>query len=416
MNISSQVIELVQKAKDVSTKLSSITTAKKNAVLNRVADLLPQSEDVLRANEKDQKNANKNKLKDSLFDRLVLDRSRLRSIAQGLREVADLPDPVGTITYEHVLKNGLRVQRMRVPLGVIGIIYESRPNVTADAAALCLKSGNVSILRGGKEAFHSNMSIAHLFEIALDAENLPLAAITFLPMVEREAISTLLKLDNLIDVLIPRGGEGLIRFVSEHSKIPVLRHYKGVCHIYVADDANSDDALRIIRNAKVQRPGVCNAVETLLVDKNIAHSFLPRLVANIGTEVELRGDKEAVALVPTLKTADSTDWDTEYLELILAIRIVDGFEQALEHIALHGTHHTESILTTDAQKARRWVREVDASLVLVNASTRFNDGHQLGLGAEIGISTTKLHAYGPMGLNELCAQKWVAYGEGQIRT
>jgi glutamate-5-semialdehyde dehydrogenase len=305
---------------------------------------------------------------------------------------------------------------MRAPLGLIGIIYESRPNVTADAASLCLKSGNAVLLRGGKEAFHSNRAIAEIFTGALRAEGLPPEAVTLLPTTDRQATLVMIGLDGILDLVIPRGGEGLIRFVAEHAKVPVIQHYKGVCHVFVDRSADQEMALKIALNAKVQRPGVCNAMETLLVDDSIAASFLPKVGAAMKAEgVEIRADERAMQHLTGAKRASPQDWDTEYLDLILNVGVVDGIDGALEHVTKHGSHHTEAIVTKDGANADRWMREVDASLVLVNASTRFNDGFALGLGAEIGISTTKVHAYGPMGLAELCTLKWVGQGEGQVR-
>jgi glutamate-5-semialdehyde dehydrogenase len=306
---------------------------------------------------------------------------------------------------------------MRVPLGLIAIVYESRPNVTVDAAALCFKAGNACLLRGGKEAFRTNRALAAIFERALVDEGFDPATVSLVPTLDRETMVKMIGLDGIVDLVIPRGGEGLIRFVAEHARVPVIRHYKGVCHVYVDADADAEKAIAIAVNAKTHRPGVCNAMETLLVDEEIAASFVPRVArALIERGVELRGDPRTVALVPEAKPATEADWDEEYLDLVCAVRVVDGIDGALAHVAAHGTLHTEAIVTESYTKAERWLREVDASLVLVNASTRFNDGGELGLGAEVGISTTKLHAYGPMGLAELCALKWIARGEGQIRT
>jgi glutamate-5-semialdehyde dehydrogenase len=353
----------------------------------------------------------------AMMDRLRLDASRLDEIAKGVEQVISLPDPVGEIVGLHRLSNGLVTGRMRVPLGVIAMIYESRPNVTIDAAALCIKSGNAVVLRGGSEAFHSNQALASLFAAALEAEGLPPAGVSLVPTTDRKATSELIVLDGLIDLVIPRGGESLIRFVTENARVPVIRHYKGVCHVYVDGEAEIDMALSIAVNAKTQRPGVCNAMETLLVDRAIADSFLPRVAKAMREKgVELRGDATVMQNLPDVKAATESDWDEEYLDLILSIAVVDGIDGAMAHIAQHGSNHTETIVTRNYERAQRWLYEVDASLVLVNASTRFNDGFQLGLGAEMGISTSKLHAYGPMGLAELCTLKWIGYGNGQIRT
>ncbi|MGB5809348.1 MAG: glutamate-5-semialdehyde dehydrogenase [Polyangiales bacterium] len=412
------VTDLAVRAKEASRALAKASTDTKNAVLRRAAAALRggAGDRVLEANARDMEAAHETKLSKAMLDRLALDRKRLDGVAAGLEQVADLPDPVGSIAEDRVLDNGLRVAKMRAPLGLIGIIYESRPNVTADAASLCLKSGNAVLLRGGKEAFHSNQAIAAIFTDALEAEGLPREAITLLPTTDRQATLVMIGLDGILDMVIPRGGEGLIRFVAEHAKVPVIQHYKGVCHVFVDSSANQDMALDIALNAKVQRPGVCNAMETLLVDETVAAEFLPKLGAAMTREgVELHADSRAAAHLEGAIQASADDWDTEYLDLILNVGVVAGLDGALEHVAKHGSNHTEAIVTQDRTHADRWVREVDASLVLVNASTRFNDGFALGLGAEIGISTTKVHAYGPMGLSELCTLKWVGQGEGQVR-
>lgn len=407
---------LAQNARAASRVLASTATARKDAVLLRVAALLdgPAATEILSANARDLAAAVAAGLAPSMVDRLRLDEKRLADIAEGVRAIVALPDPVGDVVHDRTLPNGLRVQRVRAPLGVIAIVYEARPNVTIDAAALCLKSGNAVILRGGKEAFETNAALAHLVGEALRAEGLPEAAVSTLGTTDRRATLALIRQSGLVDVVIPRGGEGLIRFVTENAKVPVIQHFKGVCHVYVANDADPEMALAIVRNAKVQRPSACNATETLLVDRALAESFLPQLDRAL-PEVELRGCDATCALVPRAKHATRDDWDTEHLALILNVRVVDDLDDALAHIAAHGSLHTEAIVTRDRAKGERFVREVDASLVLVNASTRFNDGYQLGLGAEMGISTSKLHAYGPMGLEELCTLRWVAHGEGQIR-
>ena len=416
--MSALVTGLAERAKEASRVVATASTEQKNAVLRRVAEALraEAGDRVLQANVNDMAAAKDIGLATAMLDRLELDRARLDGVAAGLEQVAALPDPVGTVVEERVLANGLRVGRMRAPLGLIGIIYESRPNVTADAASLCLKSGNAVLLRGGKEAFHSNTAIAAIFTQALEAEGLPPAAVTLLPTTDRQATLVMIGLDGIVDMVIPRGGEGLIRFVAEHARVPVIQHYKGVCHVFVDRTADPEMALEIALNAKVQRPGVCNSMETLLVDADVAPSFLPKLGAAMEAEgVEIHADDRTVAHLNGVKRARDADWDTEYLDLILNVGVVDGIDGALDHVAKHGSNHTEAIVTQDAAHAERWMREVDASLVLVNASTRFNDGFALGLGAEIGISTTKLHAYGPMGLAELCTLKWVGQGEGQVR-
>jgi glutamate-5-semialdehyde dehydrogenase len=330
--------------------------------------------------------------------------------------VAAQDDPLGGLEDETVRPNGLRVLRMRIPIGVVAMIYESRPNVTSDAAALCIKSGNACVLRGGKEAFHSAQALARVFETALEAEGLPKAAVSLLPTTNRDATLALLGLTDLIDLAIPRGGEGLIRFVSENARVPVLKHYKGVCHVYVDDSADYLKAERIIVNGKAQKPSACNSAETLLVSRRVAAEYLPKLCTSLTQSgVEIRGCDETRKLYPAAKLTSAPEFDTEYLDFVLNVRVVDGYDGAIEHIAKHGSQHTEVIVTEDYTRAQRFLREVDASAVIINASPRFNDGGQLGLGAEIGISTTKLHAYGPMGLAELCTKKWVIYGDGNVR-
>ncbi|HEY8432140.1 MAG TPA: glutamate-5-semialdehyde dehydrogenase [Sandaracinaceae bacterium] len=418
-NVDAEVEALARAAKAAARALAPVATDRKNAVLSRVAEALRASESaaVLDANAADVEAAREAGLSSAMLDRLRLDRARLDAVASDVEAIVRLPDPVGEVVETRRLPNGLSVGRMRVPLGLIGIIYESRPNVTVDAAALCFKAGNACLLRGGKEAFRTNRALAAIFEKALVAEGFDPRTVTLLPTVEREAALAMIRLSGVVDLVIPRGGEGLIRFVTENARVPVIQHYKGVCHVYVDGDADPEKAVAIVVNAKTQRPGVCNAMETLLVDEACADALLPRIAAALMERgVELRGDERARALVPAAKEASEADWDAEYLDLICAVRVVDGIDGALAHVARHGTMHTEAIVTESYAKAERWLREVDASLVLVNASTRFNDGGQLGLGAEVGISTTKLHAYGPMGLSELCALKWIARGEGQIRT
>ena len=417
-DLTALVTDLATRAKSASRVLATSSTQTKDAVLRRVADALRsgQGDRVLDANVTDMAQAKEMGLSQAMLDRLRLDRKRLDGVAEGIEQVIALPDPVGTRVDERVLENGLRVSRMRAPLGLIGIIYESRPNVTADAASLCLKSGNGVLLRGGKEAFASNQAIAKLFVDALVAEGLPEEAVTLLPTTDRQATLVMIGLDGILDLVIPRGGEGLIRFVAQNAKVPVIQHYKGVCHVYVDGSADQDMALRIALNAKTQRPGVCNAMETILVDEACAPRFLPRLDDAMKAEgVELRVDARAAKHLNGVSLATAADWDTEHLDLILNVGVVQGIDGALAHVAEHGSNHTEAIVTEERAHADRWLREVDASLVLVNASTRFNDGFALGLGAEIGISTTKVHAYGPMGLEELCTEKWVGQGKGQLR-
>jgi glutamate-5-semialdehyde dehydrogenase len=337
-------------------------------------------------------------------------------MAESLKEIALLPDPVGEVSRMGQRPNGLLVGKMRIPLGVIGIIYESRPNVTSDAAGLCLKAGNAVILRGGSEALHSNLAIAGILKEVGQGNGIPAAAIQVIPTVSRKAVEELLKLEEYIDVIIPRGGEDLIRFVVAHSKIPVIKHYKGVCHVFVDASADLSMAQMICLNAKVQRPGVCNAMETLLIHKDIAPEILPLLAEKfIAAGVELRGCPKTRVYLPSIKAAKEEDWSAEYLDLILAIRVVTGLDEAIDHILRYGSSHTEAIVTRDYGNSQRFLKEVPSSTVLVNASTRFSDGFQLGLGAEIGISTSKLHAYGPMGVEDLTTSKFIVYGSGQIR-
>lgn len=417
-DLKSEVEALALRAKHASRALAAVPTEHKDRVLTRVAAALRSdaSAAVLEANAADLSAAEQAGLSAAMLDRLRLDRARLEGVASALEAIVKLPDPVGQVVDSRRLPNGLSVGRMRVPLGLIGIIYESRPNVTVDAAALCFKAGNACLLRGGKEAFRTNRALAAIFAQALEGEGFDPALVTLLPTVEREATLAMIGLSGIVDLVIPRGGEGLIRFVVEHARVPVIQHYKGVCHVYVDGDADPEKAIAIALNAKTQRPGVCNAMETLLIDEACAEVLLPRIAAAlIERGVKLRGDARTRALVPAAEEASEADWDEEYLDLVCAVRVVSGIDGALAHVARHGTLHTESIVTESYAKAERWLREVDASLVVVNASTRFNDGGELGLGAEVGISTTKLHAYGPMGLAELCALKWIARGEGQTR-
>ncbi|HEU4734424.1 MAG TPA: glutamate-5-semialdehyde dehydrogenase [Kofleriaceae bacterium] len=372
---------------------------------------------ILAANAKDLAAARDAGMTPALIDRLLLDDRRITGLSRAVAEIAAAPDVLGRVERTEVRPNGLEVQRVRIPLGVIAMIYEARPNVTTDAAALCLKAGNACILRGGREALESNRALLAAVQHGLVAAGLPAEAVQLVPVTDREAIAELVRLDDLIDLCIPRGGEGLIRYVAEHARVPVIKHYKGVCHIYVHAAADLELALAIIENAKVQRPGVCNAVETVLIDRAIAGELVPRLVARLSPTVELRGDDTVRALGGgAVRTATEDDWYAEYLDLILAVRVVDDLPAAIAHIERYGSNHTEAILTRDRQAGERFVREVDSSTVMINASTRFADGGELGLGAEIGISTTRLHAYGPMGAEGLTTTKFVVRGSGQIRT
>ena len=418
MDLRSEAKEMAKQAKEVSRLLAKLSTDTKNKALFEMADDLEKNQAFLiEENKKDLSAGEQAHLSSAMMDRLRMTPAVIQAMTKGLREVSRLPDPVGEIVKMWRRPNGLTVGRMRIPIGVIGIIYESRPNVTADAAGLCLKSGNAIILRGGSEAFHSNQAIVHILQKALNKADVPEEAVQIFSRTEREAIQEMLQLEEEIDLIIPRGGEALIRFVTTHSKIPVIKHYKGVCHIFVDETADPEMALRICLNAKVQRPGVCNAMETLLVHERIAGGFLPKIAEALRKEgVELRGCPQTRKILSGIKEAKEEDWYEEYLDLILSIRVVKGMEDALKHIALYGSLHTEAILTSDYQNAQRFLREANSSCVLVNASTRFNDGFELGLGAEMGISTSKLHAFGPMGLEELTTTKFIVYGEGQIRS
>ncbi len=420
MDLKTEIRQMAKKAKEAGPALTRLKTTQKNRVLEQTADsLLKHSRLIIRENQKDLKSARKAGQGAAFLDRLSLKESTLKEMAQGLREVAQLPDPVGEVTGMWTRPNGLQVGRMRIPLGVIGFIYESRPNVTVDAAALCLKAGNAVILKGGSEAFCSNLVLTRLMQECLVREGLPRAAIQLIPTTDREAIVELLKLEEFIDLVIPRGGEELIRMVTAQARMPVLKHYKGVCHIFVDEGADIAQAQVICLNAKVQRPGVCNAMETLLVHQSIAKTFLPAMVRLFRKEkVEIRGCPQTLKIIGTgkaIRPAAEEDWFAEYLDLILSVRVVAGIKEAMAHIHKYGSRHTEAILTRDYDRAREFLNSVDSSVVLVNASTRFNDGHQLGLGAEIGISTSKLHAFGPMGLTELTTTKFIVFGQGQIR-
>jgi glutamate-5-semialdehyde dehydrogenase len=417
MTIAEQIRKFASDARQASFFLARLPTGVKNELLLAMATALEAGAPQLIAeNARDLAAGQAKGLSEALLDRLLLDEQRVAAMADGLREVAALPDPVGEVTRMWKRPNGLQVGKMRIPLGVIGIVYEARPNVTADAAALCLKAGNSVILRGGSEALHSNLAIARLLQGQLAKLGIPEAALTVVPFPEREGVLELLKQEEFIDLIIPRGGESLIRFVVEHSKIPVIKHYKGVCHLFVDAGADPEMAERIIVNAKTQRPGVCNALETLLIHRDAAPAFVPRIAATLaGLNVELRGDETFRRFAPQAKPATEQDWHEEFLDLILACRVVDSLDQAIDHINAYGSLHTEAIVTADYANAQRFIREVNSSTVLVNASTRFADGGQLGLGAEIGISTTKLHSFGPMGLEDLTTQKFIVYGDGQVR-
>ena len=412
------VVERARSTRQAAAALRTASTEKKNEALHRMADLLLRKDaGIMRANAKDLERAQQKGLSASLVDRLRITEDRLEAMAKGLQEVADQDDPVGRVDATWTRPNGLEISRVRIPIGVIGIIYESRPNVTADAAGLCLKAGNAVVLRGGSEAINSNVAIADVLQTAIHSAGLPAGCVELIPITDRQAVQEMIKLDEYIDLLIPRGGEGLIRTVKENATIPVISHDKGLTHIYLDEEHDPELALKVVHNAKVQRPGVCNALETLLVHAKAAKETLPRIASDLEQAgVELRGDLRARSLVPSMGEATDQDWDAEYLDLILSVRVVDGLGEALEHIARHSSGLAEAIITTNEENAERFLRDVDSATVYVNASTRFTDGGEFGLGAEIGISTAKIHARGPMGVEELTTYKYVIRGSGQCRT
>ena len=418
MDIQTYMHTIGRAARVASRELARAETRAKDLALETMANAVERdSVRLLEANDKDVEAAKRKGLEPALVDRLSLDQKSIAAMAEGLRQIARLPDPVGEISEMRYRPTGIQVGRMRVPLGVIGIIYESRPNVTADAAGLCLKAGNAAILRGGSEAIHSNQAIGACVHDGLRTAGLPETAIQVIETTDRAAVGELITMREHVDIIVPRGGKGLIERVSNESRIPVLKHLDGVCHVYIDEGADIDKAIRIADNAKTQRYGTCNTLETLLVHKEIAPVVLPRLAAiYIDKGVELRGDDVARALVPAMKAASEEDWYTEYLAAVLSIRVVDGMDQAIDHITKYGSQHTDSIVTEDWTRARRFLREVDSSSVMVNASTRFADGFEFGLGAEIGISTDKLHARGPVGLEGLTSLKWIVFGDGHVRT
>ena len=409
---------MAREAKLSARRLRYARSSEKDAALRFVAEgIEARKEEIGKINAQDVSLVRKKGLNSAMIDRLTLDEKTIASMVAGLEEVITLPDPIGEVTGMWKRPNGLQVGRVRIPLGVIGFIYESRPNVTVDAAALCLKSGNAVILKGGSEAINSNLILNEILGVAVEKAGLPEKSIQVVPSTEREAVGILLGLDDYIDMIIPRGGEDLIRFVAEHSKIPVLKHYKGVCHVYVDEFADVEMARNICFNAKVQRPGVCNAMETMLVHHKVAPSFLPEMIRKfVSAGVEIRGCEESLKLIPGLKRAEEADWPAEFLDLVLAVKIVETMDEALDHIEKYGSNHTEAVVTENYARSQEFLQRVDASVVLVNASTRFNDGFELGLGAEIGINTAKLHAYGPMSLKELTTTKFIVFGSGQVRT
>jgi glutamate-5-semialdehyde dehydrogenase len=425
MSVADTVLELAKQAKAASRILATLDTDARNRCLITMADALEAQKDLIKAaNDKDMAAAPGYGLSAAMQDRLRLDEKRIAAMAKGVREVAALPDPVGRILDERTRPNGLKLQKISTPIGVVVIIYESRPNVTADAASLCFKSGNATILRGGKEAIHSNMAIA---KIMIDAgkkafAQFPEHAIQVVPTTDRQAIPELLSLTQYVDLCMPRGGESLIRAVTECSKVPVIKHYKGVCHVYVESHADLQMAESIVMNAKVQRPAVCNAMETLLVDADIAQQFLPTIGARLNDyNVEVRGDQKTIEILrntpaaPRLTAASENDFSTEYNDFVMNARVVSGIREAIDHINQYGSAHSDSIVTRDEGKARQFLGEVDSAAVYWNASTRFTDGGEFGMGAEIGISTDKVGARGPMGLDELTTYKWLGFGNGQIR-
>jgi glutamate-5-semialdehyde dehydrogenase len=409
--------EIAEKAKKAQPQIARASSDKKNKILQKIAEYLEENiESILSANQKDLSNAEKNGANKALLDRLKLDEKRIKALIKSVEEIIKLPDPVGQIIEMKPRPNGLLVGRMRIPLGVIATIYEARPGVTIDIASLCIKSGNAVILRGGSEALETNSVLVQLIKKAVRDEGIDDNIVGFINDPSREHIFELLKLEELIDLVIPRGGEGLIRFVAENSRVPVLKHYKGVCHIFVDEFADLEKAYKVCLNAKVQRPSVCNAMETLLVHEKIAEKFLPTM-GKIFREhgVELRGCEKTRKIIPYAVPATEDDWYAEYLDLILAVRVVPSIDEAIEHIKKYGSSHTEAIITENLENAMKFIKEVDSSSVMVNASTRFADGYEYGLGAEVGISTTKLHAYGPMGLEGLTTLKWIVFGNGHIR-
>ncbi len=417
-DIDAYMHDLGGRARTASRRLAAAPTAAKNAALEAIADTLDASRDTLMAeNRKDMEAGAAKGLDAALLDRLELTPARIDGMIEGVRQIAALPDPIGEIFDLKYRPSGIQVGRMRVPLGVVGIIYESRPNVTVDAAALCLKSGNATVLRGGSEAFHSNQAIAACVHRGLEAAGLPADAVQVLATTDRAAVGAMITMPEFIDVIIPRGGKGLIERISRDARVPVIKHLDGICHVYVDDQADPDKAYAITLNAKTQRLGTCNTLETLLVAEGVAEAMLPRLAEGLREKgIELRGCPRTCAIVDDCVPATEADWDTEYLGPILSIRVVEGLDAAIDHINTHSSQHTDSIVTENYTRARRFLTEVDSSSVMVNASTRFADGFEYGLGAEIGISTDKFHARGPVGLEGLTSVKYIVLGDGHVRT
>ena len=417
MGIAEQITNIAKQAKKASRSVAALDTQQKNRVLADIKELLISEKDLLqKENRKDIEKAEEQGLSNAMIDRLTLSDKVIEGMAKGLDDVINLPDPVGEVEKMWKRPNGLQVGKVRIPLGVIGMIYESRPNVTIDAAGLCLKSGNAIILRGGKEALNSNLALADIVQKALTRSGVAGTAVQVIPITDREAVIEMLKLQELIDVIIPRGGESLIRTVYENSRIPVIAHYKGVCHVFIDQSADPLMAEQITINSKTHRPGVCNALETLLVHRAFAETHLKDLIQALKEKgVIIKGCEKTAKIAGDIEKATEEDWHAEYLDLRLSVRVVENLEEAMDHIECYGSKHTETIVTSDYANGRKFLSAVDSSVVLINASTRFNDGGQLGLGAEIGISTSKLHSFGPMGLEELTTKKFIVFGEGQIR-
>ncbi|GAB3025647.1 glutamate-5-semialdehyde dehydrogenase [Bowmanella dokdonensis] len=409
--------EMAKKARIASRQVAKLTASKKVEVLNSIADnMLKQTDKILAANKEDLEAGRQADLSEAMLDRLTLSEQSIGNIANAVRQIAAQDDPVGSIRDIRRQPSGIEVGKMRIPLGVVAMIYESRPNVTIDAAALCFKAGNAVVLRGGKEALHSNLALAECIHLALKSHGVDPNAVVVVPDPDRAIMNELMTLNQDIDLIIPRGGEGLIRFVSENSRIPVIQHYKGVCHLYVDKAADEVKALSLLMNGKTQRTGVCNSLETLLVHKDIAASFLPMAAAMFAEhKVRVHACENSIAYFDGAEPATEADWDTEYLAMEIAVRVVDSYDQAIEHLEQHSSGHTEVIATQDYSRAQQFIRDVNSAVVMANASSRFSDGGELGLGAEIGISTSKLHAYGPMGAESLTTEKFIVLGDGHIR-
>jgi len=417
IDIEKYIQSVGERASTAASLIAKTPTDEKNRALRSIADRIVENEAaILKANQIDMQNGREINLTGALLDRLELNPERIAAMAEGCRQVADLPDPVGEMTPFETRPSGIKVGKMRVPLGVIGIIYESRPNVTIDAASLCLKAGNTAILRGGSEAINSNMAIAACIDHGLSQVGLTTDCVQLIETTDRAAVGALITASDYVDIIIPRGGKGLIERISREASVPVIKHLDGICHVYIDDDADETKAIDVAFNAKARRYGICGAMETLLVAESVAHKVLPVLARQFAEKgVELRGCEKSRSLVPEMLEATEQDWDTEYLDAVLAVRVVDGLDQAIDHINKHGSNHTDSIITENQAHSDRFIREVDSSSVMVNASTQFADGFEYGLGAEIGISTNKLHVRGPVGLEGLTTQKYVVVGEGTIR-